>query len=113
MADCIFCRIVSGDAPAEIVHQDDLVVAFKDIQPLAPFHVLVVSRRHIATIADTDDESLAGRLVVVATALARDAGYAERGFRLAANAGPDAGMGVPHLHFHALAGRPLGPPAAR
>lgn len=110
MADCIFCRIVAGQMPSRRVHEDERVVAFHDANPKAPLHVLVVPRAHVATVADTDDESLLGHIVSVASRVAKEHGYGERGFRLVANAGPDAGMGVPHLHFHVLAGRALGWP---
>lgn len=107
MADCIFCRIARGEAPATIVYQDEHLVAFKDIAPIAPFHVQVIPRRHVASLAEVEDVDLLGRLVVAAAKVARDAGYAQRGFRVLTNVGPDAGQTVAHLHFWVLAGRRL------
>ncbi len=107
MADCVFCKIVARELPADVVHEDDRVVAFRDVAPKAPLHVLVVPREHIETIAHTQDESLAGHIVLTAAQVAKREGYGESGFRLVANTGRDAGMGVPHLHFHVLAGRAL------
>jgi histidine triad (HIT) family protein len=107
--DCTFCRIVRGELPADIRYQDDSIVAFKDIAPRAPFHVLVVPRDHIRSLADTDDEELLGHLVRVATQLAKDAGFGERGFRVQSNTGPEGGQDVFHLHWHVYAGRPLPP----
>lgn len=107
--DCLFCRIGAGEIPADIVHQDDLVVAFRDISPKAPTHVLVVPRRHIASAAQvsgTDSEML-GRLFSVAAQVARDAGVAERGYRMVTNVGAAAGQSVQHLHFHLLGGRSM------
>ena len=91
------------------MYQDDEVIAFKDIAPRAPFHVLVVPRKHIASIAETDDEARLGHLVRVAAGLAKDAGFGERGFRVQANTGPDGGQDVSHLHWHVFAGRALPP----
>ena len=110
MADCLFCRIVAGEVPSRRAYEDDRVVAFHDVSPKAPLHVLVVPRSHVTSVAAIDDESLLGHIVAVAARIAKEQGYGERGFRLVANAGPDAGMSVPHLHFHVLAGRPLGWP---
>ena len=109
MDDCTFCRIERGELPADLLYQDDAVIAFKDQAPRAPFHVLVVPRKHIASVADTDDEALLGHLVRVAAKLAKDAGFGERGFRLQTNAGPEGGQDVFHLHRHVYAGRPLPP----
>ncbi len=112
MADCLFCRIISGDVPGTIVHQDEHVVAFRDISPKAPTHVLLIPRRHIASAAElsgTDSEML-GRLFTVAAQVARDAGVAAKGYRLVTNVGSAAGQSVHHLHFHLLGGRSLGWP---
>lgn len=106
---CLFCRIARGDVPAEFAHQDDLVLAFKDINPKAPTHLLLIPRRHIdsaADLAETDAEML-GRLFSVASTLARETGIAERGFRLVSNSGLAAGQSVDHLHFHLLGGRSM------
>jgi len=110
VADCLFCGIVAGEIPSRRVHEDERVVAFHDVSPKAPLHVLVVPRAHVTSVAETADESLLGHVVAVAARVAKDQGYGERGFRIVANAGPDAGMSVPHLHFHVLAGRALGWP---
>ena len=108
-ASCLFCRIGRGEVPADIVHEDDLVVAFRDINPKAPTHLLLIPRRHVdsaAHLSETDAEML-GRLFSVAANLARDTGIAERGFRLVSNSGPAAGQSVDHLHFHLLGGRSM------
>jgi histidine triad (HIT) family protein len=95
---------------ADVIHRDEHVVAFKDINPRAPLHALVIPRAHVESLNDLDDPLLAGRLALVAAKIARDAGYADRGFRVVSNSGADAGQSVPHLHFHVLAGRSLGWP---
>ncbi len=109
MDTCIFCRIVRGEVPTDYLYEDELVVAFKDIAPRAPFHVLVVPKQHIASLAETEDEPLLGRCNRVAAKLAIDAGFGERGFRVQTNTGPEGGQDVFHLHSHVLAGRPLPP----
>lgn len=109
MADCIFCKIAAHEAPATIVHEDEDVVAFEDLGHRAPLHVLVIPRRHVASLAEAD-AATAGKVAAAAARVAREAGYAERGYRVVTNVGPDAGQSVPHLHFHVLAGRPLGWP---
>ncbi|TAK36559.1 MAG: HIT domain-containing protein [Lysobacteraceae bacterium] len=109
MADCIFCKIAAHEAPATIVHEDEDVVAFEDLGHRAPLHVLVIPRRHVASLAEAD-AATAGTVAAAAARVAREAGYAERGYRVVTNVGPDAGQSVPHLHFHVLAGRPLGWP---
>ena len=105
--NCIFCKIAGGDVSSEIVHQDDDVVAFKDANPRAPLHVLVIPREHIASLVEAREPRLVGLLALAAARVARDAGYGRQGFRVVANSGPDAGQSVPHLHFHVLAGRPF------
>jgi histidine triad (HIT) family protein len=112
MGDCIFCRIASGDVPATVVHEDDAVVAFRDLNPQAPTHVLVIPRKHIASLNELleEDQATIGHIVRVAAGIARAEGYAERGYRLVANCGLEAGQSVDHLHFHLLAGRRLGWP---
>ncbi len=106
-ADCLFCRIVAGTAPSTKVHEDDLVVAIRDIAPRAPTHVLVMPREHIQSAADLADghAPVLGRIFAVAATLARDAGIAESGYRLVINAGRDGGQTVGHLHVHVLGGR--------
>ena len=109
MAECLFCKIVAGQIPATIVFQNDHVVAFKDITPRAPTHVLIVSRRHIATLNDLmpDDDQLVGEMVRTAAALARDHGLDQRGYRTVFNTNADAGQTVFHIHLHLLGGRPM------
>ena len=110
--DCLFCRIVRGEIPADVVHHDDQVVAFRDINPRAPTHILLVPVRHVESAAELTDADgpLLGHLFAVAAQLARDAGVAEHGFRLVTNSGPAAGQSVPHLHFHLMGGRSMGWP---
>jgi histidine triad (HIT) family protein len=111
-SDCLFCRIAAGEMAADIVAEDDLVVAFRDVSPKAPTHVLLIPRQHIASAASLSAEhaDLLGRLFEMAARVARDEGVADGGFRLVTNAGPAAGQSVPHLHFHLLGGRSLGWP---
>jgi histidine triad (HIT) family protein len=104
---CIFCRIVAGEVPAERVHEDERVIAFRDIHPQAPVHLLVVPKAHVGSLAELDDPELAGALLLAAARVARDAGLA-RGYRLIANTGAEGGQEVPHLHLHVVGGRPLG-----
>ena len=112
MTDCVFCKIVAGEIPGEIVYQDDQVVAFRDINPQAPTHVLVVPRRHIATINDLQeaDAEVVGRLYLAAAAVARQEGIDQRGYRTVMNCNADAGQAVFHIHLHVLGGRALGWP---
>lgn len=107
MSDCAFCRIVARQSPADIVYEDDTVLAFKDIYPKAPVHLLIVPKRHIASLAETADADadVLGRCVLAARRLAETAGYAEKGFRLSVNTGPEGGQVVYHVHFHFTAGR--------
>ena len=109
MADCLFCKVIAGDIPATIVFQDDRVVAFRDINPQAPMHVLVVPRRHIATLNDltAEDDALVGELTRRAAAIAREHGHADRGYRTVFNCNAGAGQTVFHIHMHVLGGRPL------
>jgi len=108
--ECIFCRIISGEIQSDILYQDEQVVAFRDIDPKAPVHLLVVPRKHIESVAELteDDAPIAGHLVSVANRLAREAGISEKGYRLVVNCGPDGGQLVPHLHLHLLGGRQMG-----
>jgi histidine triad (HIT) family protein len=113
--DLTFTRIISGETPARIVYQDDLVTAFHDIHPQAPVHILIVPNKLIATVNDVtpEDEAALGRLFTVAARLAAEMGIAESGYRLLVNCNRDAGQVVYHLHMHLLGGRPLGPLLAR
>ena len=108
--DTIFSRIARGEIPADIVYQDDEVTAFRDINPIAPVHVLVIPNRVIPTAADTTDadEAVLGRMVRVAARVAEDEGIASDGYRLILNCGEHGGQEVLHLHLHLLGGRPLG-----
>ncbi len=107
MSDCIFCRIIAGEAPAQIVYHDDLVTAFHDIHPVAPVHILLVPNRHIASVnrAEAADEAALGRLFTVARRLAAERGIAENGYRLIVNTGRHGGQVVPHLHMHLIGGQ--------
>jgi histidine triad (HIT) family protein len=107
--NCLFCRIVRGEVPADIVHQDDLIVAFRDINPKAPTHILLIPREHIVSASDlsANDAEMLGRLFAIAADMAREAGIADRGFRLVTNSGPAAGQSVDHFHFHLLGGRSM------
>jgi histidine triad (HIT) family protein len=109
---CLFCEIVAGRIPAKVAFQDDTVLAFHDIKPQAPVHVLVVPKRHVTSLLDLApaDDALAGRLVRCGRDLARELGLGERGFRLVFNCGEDAGYSVYHIHLHVLGGRALGWP---
>ncbi len=109
--DTIFQKIVRGEIPADIVHRDEMVTAFRDINPLAPVHVLVVPNRVIPTADDVtaDDDALVGRMVRVAAEVARAEGIADDGYRLILNCRAHGGQEVFHLHLHLLGGRPLGP----
>jgi histidine triad (HIT) family protein len=106
-AACLFCRIVAGQSPADVEYEDDAVVAFSDIYPKAPVHVLIVPRRHIESVATMTqaDRELIGHCLYVARKLGEAKGYAERGYRVQVNSGPEGGQVVYHLHFHFLAGR--------
>jgi histidine triad (HIT) family protein len=107
--DCIFCKIVAGQIPADVVYQDDEFLAFRDIHPMAPVHVLIVPRAHIGALTDLAkrDEGLMGRLILAAKAVAEKEGVSEKGYRLSINCGPEGGQLVPHLHLHLLGGRRL------
>jgi histidine triad (HIT) family protein len=109
---CLFCEIVAGRIPARIAYQDDHVIAFHDIQPQAPTHVLIIPKRHITSLVDLapEDDAVVGSLVRKARDLAKNAGIAEGGFRLVFNCGEDAGYSVYHIHLHLVGGRKLGWP---
>lgn len=106
---CLFCKIAAGEIPATLVYQDDTLVAFKDINPQAPLHVLVIPRRHVATLNDLSagDDALVGSMQRAAASIAQEHGYSERGFRTVMNCNADAGQTVFHIHLHLLAGRGL------
>ncbi|MBI2328074.1 MAG: histidine triad nucleotide-binding protein [Chloroflexi bacterium] len=107
--DCIFCQIVAGKIPADILYQDEEVIAFRDINPLAPVHLLVIPRKHIPSPVQLSEaeSSLMGKMVNTANQLAKKEDIAESGYRLVINCGQQGGQGVPHLHMHLLGGRQL------
>ena len=106
--DCLFCKIIAGDIPSTKVYEDESVLAFRDIAPQAPVHILVIPKTHITSIAEVNGENsaAAARCLEAIGKIARQEGL-ERGFRVISNCGADAGQTVPHLHFHILAGRPM------
>jgi histidine triad (HIT) family protein len=109
MGSCLFCGIAAGEIPSTQVYADDEFLAFRDIDPKAPVHILVIPRRHVAAVKDlgAQDLDLAGRLLLVAARVAAAEGLADRGYRLVVNCGDEGGQTVPHLHLHLLGGRPL------
>lgn len=109
MDDCLFCKIVRGEIPSARVYEDDKVIAFRDIDPKAPVHVLIVPKKHFKSIMEADHETLLA-LTDAAKKLAAELGVAEKGFRLVINTGADGGQTVPHLHIHLLGSRELGWP---
>jgi histidine triad (HIT) family protein len=110
--DCLFCRVVAGEIPAKVVFQDEHLVAFQDINPQAPMHVLIVPRRHIASLNEltAEDDGIVGEMVRRAAAIAAEHGHAERGYRTVFNCNAEAGQTVFHIHLHVLGGRRLGWP---
>lgn len=109
MRECVFCRIARKESKAQILYEDERAVAFRDINPQAPVHVLVIPKEHIVDIRGAVEEIL-GHLAKVAVEVARREGVEDSGFRVVVNCGPDSGMEVPHLHFHLLGGRKMGWP---
>ena len=107
--DCIFCKIVAGEIPTDILYQDDDIIAFRDIHPQAPTHLLIIPRKHIPSLVQLTQEELPlmGRIIGVANQLARQGGVSEHGYRLVINCGQEGGQLVPHLHLHLLGGRKL------
>jgi histidine triad (HIT) family protein len=110
--DCLFCRIAALEIPADIVYEDDLVVAFRDITPKAPVHILLIPREHITSAASLTDDNgpMLGHLFATAAQIARDEKIAKSGFRITTNSGAGAGQSVFHLHFHLMGGRQMGWP---
>ena len=108
--NCIFCKIIKGDIPSNKVYEDDRCYAFRDINPQAPTHILVVPKDHITSCAEIDDSNAAvvGHIFTVIAKIAEQEGLVENGFRVISNCGKDAGQTVPHLHFHILAGKKMG-----
>ena len=110
--DCLFCAIAAGDIPSEIVHEDEQVIAFRDISPQAPTHVQIIPKKHIATVNDIDaaDEQLVGHMVTTAAAIAKSEGFAEDGYRLVMNTNQHGCQTVFHIHLHLIGGRQMGWP---
>ena len=110
MEDCLFCKIIKGDIPSTKVYEDEFVYAFKDINPEAPVHILVVPKKHIKSMNEIEeiDEKLIGKIFFAIKKIAKEQGIAEQGYRVISNCGKDAGQTVMHLHFHILGGRKLG-----
>ncbi|MEY4566205.1 MAG: hypothetical protein RLY14_1175 [Planctomycetota bacterium] len=109
MENCIFTKIIRREIPATIVYEDEQVIAFNDIQPKAPYHILVVPKKEIETLEDlsSDDQLLVGHVYLTIQKIARNLGFAEGGYRVVVNCREDGGQEVPHLHFHVLGGRPI------
>lgn len=107
ITDCIFCKIIAGEIPSAQVYQDELVTAFRDIHPVAPTHVLLIPKQHIASVNDltAEDEQLMGHLFIVAKQIAEEEGIAGSGYRLIMNTGPDGGQEVFHIHLHLMGGQ--------
>lgn len=110
MDDCIFCKIINREIPSDIVYEDKEVLAFKDINPQMPIHILVIPKKHIEAIIDlkSEDETLVGKIFTAINNIAKDIGIDKTGFRVISNCGENAGQTVKHLHFHILAGEKLG-----
>ena len=110
MEDCIFCKIIKGEIPTNKVYEDEEILAFYDINPAAPIHILVIPKKHIDCIAhlENQDEQLIGKIYGVINKIAEEKGFKEKGYRVIVNSGSDGGQEVMHLHFHILAGRKLG-----
>lgn len=105
--DCIFCKIIKKEIPSSIVYEDDKVLAFNDISPQAPVHIIVIPKTHVTTVAELDDMDVVRDLYSVMKKIAQEKGVDKTGYRIVVNHGKDAGQAVPHLHFHLLGGRPL------
>ena len=110
MDDCVFCKIIKGEIPSEKVYEDEDVIAFKDINPVTPIHILVIPKKHIESLAhmQKEDEAIVGKIYGVINKIAEEKGFKENGYRVIVNCGKDAGQEVMHLHFHLLAGKQLG-----
>ncbi len=108
---CVFCKIVNRELPAKIVYEDEKVMAFHDINPQAPIHILIIPKEHIETVNDLKErhKELIGHIFLVAKKIAKDLGVAEKGYRILINCNRDGGQEIYHIHFHLFAGKPLGP----
>lgn len=111
MEDCIFCKIIKGEIPSEKVYEDEDILAFNDIDPAAPIHVLIIPKKHIENIMEIEkeDNELMAKMLNAVQEVAKKLNVNETGFRLITNCGPDSGQEVMHLHFHLLAGKKMGP----
>lgn len=107
MEDCVFCKIVKGEIPSNKVYEDDTVLAFHDIQPIAPIHILVIPKEHVNSLMELENSELLNHLIEVIKQIAREQGLDEKGFRVVTNIGEDGGQAVKHLHFHILGGTKL------
>jgi histidine triad (HIT) family protein len=107
--DCIFCKIVAGEIPSDTVYQDEEIIAFRDINPQAPVHIVIIPRKHITSLSrlSEGDSALVGHMVATANKLAEDEGVADKGYRVVINCGKEGGQLVPHLHMHLVGGRQL------
>ncbi len=110
MEDCVFCKIIKGEIPTEKVYETEEILAFKDIHPAAPIHILVVPKKHISMLTDLkpEDEALIGKIYTTINKIAEQEGFKEQGYRVIANCGKDSGQEVMHIHFHVLGGKKLG-----
>ena len=110
MKDCLFCKIINGEIPSEKVYENEEILAFKDIQPAAPIHILVIPKKHITSLAhlEKEDEKVVGKIYTVINEIAEKQGFKEDGYRVIVNCGENGGQEVMHLHFHLLAGKKLG-----
>ena len=110
MNDCIFCKIIKGEIPSNKVYEDEEILAFKDINPAAPIHILVIPKKHIKSIIEIkeEDQEIIGKIYKKINEIAKEQGFDQKGFRVIVNCGEDGGQEVEHLHFHLLAGKKLG-----
>lgn len=110
MEDCVFCKIIKGEIPSDKVYEDEEILAFKDINPAAPIHILVIPKKHIASLVELEqgDEEIIGKIYKVINKIAKEQGIDNKGFRVIVNCGKDGGQEVNHLHFHLLGGKQLG-----
>ncbi len=109
MTDCLFCKMVNGEIPAEIVYEDDEILAFKDINPIAPIHVLIIPKSHISSLNELTEENadIIGKIALRAQLIAEELGIKDKGYRIINNIGDDGGQTVKHLHFHLVGGKGL------
>lgn len=110
MEDCLFCKIIKGEIPSNKVYEDEEILAFHDINPVAPVHILVIPKKHITSLAhlEKEDEAIIGKIYTVINQIAEEKGFKQEGFRVIVNCGKNGGQEVMHLHFHILAGKQLG-----